>query len=551
MANSDPPAESVSESSSAAAPQGDAQPRFARASSGLVRELSIADVGAFGILATGALFGVIYLFPVPQGVSTGINVPVMLVLAFLFSLLVYYVYAQLGSAMPRAGGDYLYESRALSPSVGFVVPWACQLLFWLAFPSLGAFGVSTLGLVPIADTLGLDGVSTFLLTTDGIFLVAAIFVIIGFFLTFFGLSTYRKLQRWVLIPVLGVAVVTIYVLLIANLGTDFAAKFDAFHAADGITFDGVQQAAAKEGFEGAGFNLGNTLIWIAVMAGVLPYTMYAAQGLMGEVRQAGNARKLFGAFAVPGFIVAIVMMAIPYAMLNSIVGSRFMDDYAIAFGSGQIAPVYVPNFSVFLSMLTTSDIVIVLISLGFVVSSFGIGYAVFINASRVMMAMGLDGALPKFFADVSPRYHTPVKAITLWSAVALGVAALFAYRPSVQLTVLIGGVVTSALVVGVTCLAAAFFPTRAREIFKSATQAGNRMLGTPALVVAGALGAGITAALIYVALTFDELGLTTKDARVVIIGAFVTGIIFYVGWRLYKRSQGVDTSLAYRYVPPE
>jgi amino acid transporter len=547
MATSEPPAGAVP-----ATPTGDqAQPRFARASSGLVRELSIADTAAFGILATGALYGVLYLFPIPQAVSTGINVPVMLILGFAFSLLVYYVYAQLGAAMPRAGGDYLYESRSLGPSIGFVVPWACQLLFWLVFPSLGAYGVSSLGLVPIADTLGLHGVSAWLLTKTGIFVVAAIFVIVGYLLTVFGLSLYRQIQRYVLIPVLAVALLTIYILLLVNLNTDFPAKFDAFHAADKITAAGVEQAADKSGYGGTSFNLGNTLIWISVMAGVLPYTMYAAQGLMGEVRQAGNARKLFGAFAIPGFIVAIVMMAIPYALLTSIVGGRFLDQYAIAYGNGDIAPAYAPHFSVFLSMLTGSDIVIILISLGFVVSSFGIGYAVFINSSRVMMAMSLDGALPKFFSDVSPRWHTPVKAITLWSAIALGVAALFAYRPSAQLTVLIGGVVTSALVVGVTCLAAAFFPSRARDIFQAATRAGNRMLGTPALVFAGALGAGITAALIYVALTFDELGLTSSDSRVVIIGAFVTGILFYAGWRFYKRSQGVDTTLAYRYVPPE
>ena len=547
MATSEPPAGAVPDASAGDA----AQPRFARASSGLVRELSIADTAAFGILATGALYGVLYLFPVPQAVSTGINVPVMLILGFAFSLLVYYVYAQLGSAMPRAGGDYLYESRSLGPAIGFVTPWACQLLFWLAFPSLGAYGVTTLGLVPIADALGLSGVSSWLLTKDGIFVVAAIFVIVGYLLTVFGLSIYRQLQRYVLIPVLAVGVITIYILLLANLGTDFTAKFNAFHAGDKITFAGVEAAAAKAGYGGTSFNLGNTLIWISVMAGVLPYTMYAAQGLMGEVRQAGNARKLFGAFAVPGFLVAIVMMAIPYALLTHIVGGKFLDEYSIAFINGDIVPAYAPNFSVFLSMLTSSDIVIILISLAFVVSGFGIGYAVFINSSRVMMAMSLDGALPKFFSDVSPRYHTPVKAITLWSGVSLGVAALFAYRPSAQVPVLVGGVVTSALVVGVTCLAAAFFPSRAKDIFQAATQAGNKMLGTGALIGAGALGAGITAALIYVALTFDELGLTSSDSRVLIIGAFATGILFYVGWRFYKRSQGVDTTLAYRYVPPE
>ena len=118
MATSDPPAGAAS----ATIPSDHDQPRFARASSGLVRELSIVDTALYGILATGALYGVLYLFPIPQAVSTGINVPVMLILGFLFSLLVYYVYAQLGSAMPRAGGDYLYESRALGPSVASSCP---------------------------------------------------------------------------------------------------------------------------------------------------------------------------------------------------------------------------------------------------------------------------------------------------------------------------------------------------------------------------------------------------------------------------------------------
>jgi basic amino acid/polyamine antiporter, APA family len=468
-------------------------------------------------------------------------------------VMTYYVYAQLGAAMPRAGGDYLYESRGLHSSVGFVVPWACQVLFWLAFPSLGAFGVTTLGLEPIAQTLGWNGVADWLITKTGIFVVAAVFVLVGYLLTLFGLSLYRTIQRWVLAPVLAIALVTIYILLLTNLNTDFAAKFNAFHAAlgDHITAAGVTAAAAKQGFHHANFNLGNSLIWIAVMAGVLPYTMYAAQGLLGEVKSANNARRLFWAFSLPGFFVAIVMMAIPFALLTSIAGSEFLDQYAVAYTNGSIAPSYSPNMSVFLSMLTNSDIVIILISLGFIVGSFGIGYAPFINASRVMMAMSLDGAMPKFFSDVSPRWHTPVKAITLWCAVALGVAALFAYRPSVQLTVLIGGVVTSALVVGVTCLAGAVFPSRAKDIFSSSVTSGNRMLGTPVLVAVGALAAAITAGLIYVALTFDQLGLTSSDSRLVILGAFVSGIIFYVGWRAYRRSRGVDTSLAYRYVPPE
>ena len=124
---------------------------FSRKSSGLVRELTLADAAWYGVLGSGGLFAFVFLFPSPQFASPEISVPLMLVAHAAVRGVVYFVYAGLGSAMPRAGGDYLYESRSLHPVVGFTVPWACQLLFWLAFPAAGAFVVTTFGLVPIVD----------------------------------------------------------------------------------------------------------------------------------------------------------------------------------------------------------------------------------------------------------------------------------------------------------------------------------------------------------------------------------------------------------------
>src|SRR6266849_1861780 len=112
---------------------------FARQSSGLVRELSFSDTAWYGVFASGGLFPFVFLFPMPQFVSPGISIPLMLVFTLLYGVVIYFVYAALGSAMPRAGGDYLYESRSLHPAVGFTVPWACQLLFWLTFPPAGAY----------------------------------------------------------------------------------------------------------------------------------------------------------------------------------------------------------------------------------------------------------------------------------------------------------------------------------------------------------------------------------------------------------------------------
>src|SRR5947209_10184165 len=234
-------------------------PRFARASSGLVRELTLVDIAWYGIFATGGLFGFVFLFPIPQFASPGISVPLMLVFTLLLGVVVYFVYAALGSAMPRAGGDYLYESRTLHPLVGFTVPWACQLLFWLAFPASGAYVVTTFGLVPIFHAFGASGVESWLLTETGTFIVSAVVVVACWLLTVYGLRVYAPVQRYVLVPAIVIATLTIIGVLLANLGTDFTAKFNQFHAGTGITAASVSAAAVKHGYRAPAFNLGHTL----------------------------------------------------------------------------------------------------------------------------------------------------------------------------------------------------------------------------------------------------------------------------------------------------
>ncbi|MGH2589433.1 MAG: hypothetical protein ACRDGW_01390, partial [Actinomycetota bacterium] len=418
------------------------------------------------------------------------------------------------------------------------------------FPTAGAFVVSTFGLVPITDALGADSLAQWLVTDDGLFVVAAFVVVACWALTVFGLRIYRALQRWVLVPAVVIATFTIIGLLLANVGTDFAAKFDAFH--DGaITAASVEAAASKAGYQPPGFSLSNTLIWVAVLAAYIPYTMYSAQGLLGEVKQASSMWRLFSAFLFAGAFVALVMLALPWILLSSIAGSDFLNQYAWAYGSGEIAPEYSPNFSVFLSMLSGNALITILVSLGFVAGGFGIANVVFVNSARVMMAMGLDGLLPRFFSDVHPRTHTPVKALTLWSVLALVVAALFSFKPDWQTTVLLGGAITSVLVVGVSCLGAAMLPSRARGIYESAPVSAYRLVGIPWVVIAGILGTISVALLIVFALTLDELALTDAGSRALIGGALVTGLLFYFGWRAVRRRQGVDTSLALREVPPE
>ncbi len=122
--------------------------QFTRASSGLVRQLSIRDTAWYGVIAAGVTFGLFLLFPIPQAVSPGIYVLGTCALAFLIAVPIYFVYAAFGSAMPRAGGDYVYESRSLGPFPGFVVPMTCQVIAFLPFIVSAALFAAQSGLAP-------------------------------------------------------------------------------------------------------------------------------------------------------------------------------------------------------------------------------------------------------------------------------------------------------------------------------------------------------------------------------------------------------------------
>ena len=91
----------------------------------------------------------IALYVVPaEALVTG-----LLLSAILFAFQVA-VYALMGVAMPRSGGDYVIISRTLHPILGFVSSWNwfIWLAFWFAF---GGYTFSSVALSTMSLTLGL------------------------------------------------------------------------------------------------------------------------------------------------------------------------------------------------------------------------------------------------------------------------------------------------------------------------------------------------------------------------------------------------------------
>jgi len=105
---------------------------FVRKASGLVRAWSVFDAfiyATFSInLITLGLFIFSYCWYFEGSLGTAV------VVGGAFTVFEVIVYASLISAMPRAGGDYVWQSRILGRSIGFllsVTGWWFILWLWV------------------------------------------------------------------------------------------------------------------------------------------------------------------------------------------------------------------------------------------------------------------------------------------------------------------------------------------------------------------------------------------------------------------------------------
>jgi amino acid transporter len=529
---------------------------FSRRSSGLVREFSLFDATLYGVLAAGALFGLFYVFPVPQGFLPGLDLPLSALIAMALMVPVFAVYAGLGSAMPRIGGDYLYQSRAIHPAVGFTFTFAWEVFMWVSFTTTGAYVVTVLGLQPLLfnlgliwDSKGLIDAATWFAGADGILVIALVLVTLAFLTTIAGLGAYRNIQRRIILPTIVVSNLVLLILLLGGHNS-FLSHFNDFHQ----QALGVKDYAAtvmKTSADVPAFSLKYTLLFLSV-TGIVWYVVFAAQGLLGETKQANNFKRLYGAFVMGGLYLGLVAWVLPTFLFQKMVGKDFMYHYVASFNGGKVeapAGATIPSFAM---MMTSSPIVSILLALGFITVGYYFATCVFLNMTRVMTAMGMDRTLPEWFAKVNERVHAPVNAAIFYFILCVAANLLFRWDSSVQTTMLFGGAFTSVGVIAVTGLAGMLFAWRAKSVYEVSPVAKYKIFGLPMIAVAGAVtclaAGGVTVANLIV----PELGFTTTAARLLLLLSLVVSATWYFAYRAYlRRVKGVNTDLAFKQIPPE
>jgi amino acid transporter len=174
-------------------------------------------------------------------------------------------------------------------------------------------------------------------------------------------------------------------------------------------------------------------------------------------------------------------------------------------------------------------------------------------STRNILAWSFDGVTPSIFADVSDKFGTPTKAVAL-SLVFSILGVLVAYYTG-------WASVTSNLIVGynfmltVVMLCAITFPftAKGRALLAAAPPFAKQKIGpVPILVLFGAIGAVGTGFTFYSGLTNPLVGgAITPSSGGFVLSLFILPVIIYYVSKAYRKSKGLDLSLAFKQLPPE
>src|SRR6266480_2768721 len=175
---------------------GEAPTLFLRKATGLVKGWSKFDAFLYSFMSVnfvtlGLFFALSVLAFVPQG-----NVLPALLISGVFITFLVITYAGLISVMPRAGGDYVWQSRILGGGIAFllaVTGWWFILWYWAP---VYANILNVEVFQPLAAVFKAHGLLNWLGTHNGLFVVCLFTVALAGFLVSLGMEGYAKVQRF-------------------------------------------------------------------------------------------------------------------------------------------------------------------------------------------------------------------------------------------------------------------------------------------------------------------------------------------------------------------
>lgn len=527
---------------------------FTREATGLVREIGAwPSFFATWFLVTGGvpIFILTYFSFYP-----GANFPLIFVIALLPTLALAVLYTIFSISMPRSGGDYVYVSRGLHPFLGFVNSFALAAAFLISNGVYAVFAVyyigyhlSTQGIVDNVPSLQSLGSSV--LDPNALFAISVLFLVVSFFV-----AVVRPRYAWRLILWVGLITLVATIVMFITLATinqpAFQSAYDSFVTSNNATLSqsftnvtGYQSTIVAGGWTPPTDVLAASLV--AFPLAWYSYTWYTLPSTWaGEVKHVRRSMPI----TIVGAVIWIALYFIAFLALTvNAFGQPFLTSWSNLSTSapGSIAgsvSLYVPFF---VYLVYHNPILIFMIFLALWLPDLLAFPPLIIASTRYLFAWSFDRVLPKAFASVSDRTHTPVLASFVALVVSVLGAALQAFYPSSTPTVIVP-IFTIGYILP--ALTAVVFPYLKRDVYETAFIVKSRILGVPLISWLGIVS--------LIALTFGTYSLYTGGYTILdipdwvfYIAAYGLGVLIFVVAYVVRNRQGISLSMAFREIPPE
>jgi basic amino acid/polyamine antiporter, APA family len=240
---------------------GDEKPAlFLRNATGLVRGWSVRDSLIYACLSTNVVTLGLVEFAYQDAFPTGQLLTAVLISGVWVSFLVV-AYSGLVVTIPRAGGDYVWQSRILGSGLGFVMAatgW--WFILWLWAPIYGSVLASEF-FEPLWVSFNDPSGAAWFGTHTGTFVVTLITIALAGIFVSLGMAGYAKVQKWCFFGgLLGFAIIVIVMLVSSR--SDFISSFNTETAKLFGTKDayaGTVAAAPKAGVTPPGVGFGGPI----------------------------------------------------------------------------------------------------------------------------------------------------------------------------------------------------------------------------------------------------------------------------------------------------
>jgi amino acid transporter len=402
----------------------------------------------------------------------------------------------------------------------------------------------------VSALLGDPALANFWNSTDGLLVSSAIVLVFAFIYVSLGMKWYARIQQALFYVGVAGLVLLVGGLLTTN-PSGFESSFDSQVQAWGmsdVTYQGILTGTEVEFATLTSFNLAASYKLFPMLLFWIMWTVWGST-LFGEVREAGEYKKMFSVFE--GALVAAAVVAIGlWFLFDAAIGYEFYQalNYNYFVGSGETQWLSSPTTIAAIAM--GNGILAKLMAIMMAGWFFAWSGTVFLSSTRVIFATAFDRTIPEMFAEVKGDYNTPLYAILLMAIPAAILTLIYFLVPGFQ-TLTLAATFAIAITYFGTTIACMLFPWRRPELFSENPVAKYEIGGVPVISIVSGLYALILLSVFYLWATETVYGLNNVRSAGFMVFLYVLSGLIYVVMKYYRSQEGVELEDIHAEIPQD